>query len=294
MSKKQWAQPEADWLPLRKAVFTFGAPEDSIANDLHDKALNKLTEPEMVESGVAPFSIRQLTKMLEEESGAKKVEINPTSSSFSFSFEFDGGASSMGGSPWAIIEEPPETAGNFDPRLNAEALFNTEGLVRIGDEEAARYAKQFDAVRKATGLVWRQFMLRAFDHAVSTGAAVLYARIQDVSAPFERLPIDVWPILNVVDWQNGVAVAPALTAYWSIHVRPSLAHQAAAVRSATSRRPARERAQMAIAEIYPNGVPDPTIEPSVIVCRKVGRWLKDQGMLGVSDPTILRAAGRRD
>lgn len=293
MSRKQWVQPEVDWLPLSHAVFTFGVAEDGISNDLLDKPLYELTEAEIAESGATPFSVRQLTKMLEENTGARKAEINLTSFTFSFSFDFGGGASSMVGPPWALIEEPRDTATSFDPGLDAEALFNSEGFVRIDDEEAVRHAKQLDAVRKATGLVWRQFMVRAFDHAVSTGALVLYARIQAVTALFEQLPTDVWPLLNVVDWQNGVAVAPDLTAYWSIHVRPALDHQAAAVRSATSRRPGRNRAERAIAKIYPNGIPDPPSEPNVIVCRKVGNWLKDQGMLGVSDATILRAAGRR-
>jgi hypothetical protein len=66
-------------------------------------------------------------------------------------------------------------------------------------------------------------MLRAFDRAVSTGAAVLYARTQTVAADFERLPADVWALLDVVDWQDGVAFAPDGTAYWSIHVqRPAV------------------------------------------------------------------------
>ena len=291
LSRKQWAQPEVDWLPLSHAVFTFGVAEDSISHDLHYNPLHALTEAEMAENCATPFSVGQLTKMLEEDTGARKAEINLTSFTFTFSFDSDRGASSMCGAPWALIEEPRETS--FDPRLDAEALFNTEGLVRIGDEEAIRHARQLDAVRKATGLVWRQFMIRAFDRAVSTGAVVLYARIQAVSAPFEQLPADVWPILSVVDWQNGVAVAPDLTEYWSIHVRPAPAHQAAAVRSATSRRPGRNRAERAIAKIYPNDIPDPASEPNVIVCRKVGSWLKDQGMPDVSDATILRAAGRR-
>jgi hypothetical protein len=131
----------------------------------------------------------------------------------------EGGVQVFFGPPWAIIEEPRETI--LNPRLEAEALFNAEGLVRISDEEAARASKQYRAVRDATGLVWRQFMLRAFDRAVSTGAAVLYARTQTVAADFERLPADVWALLNVVDWQNGVAVAPDGTAYWSIHVQHS-------------------------------------------------------------------------
>jgi hypothetical protein len=85
----------------------------------------------------------------------------------------------------------------------------------------AKDSNRYRAVREATGLVWRHFMLRAFDRAVSTGAIVLYARRQSVSADFEQLPADVWPLLQVVDWQNGAAVAPDSTTYWSIHVQPS-------------------------------------------------------------------------
>ena len=47
LSKKQWAEPEVDWLPLSQAVFTFGLAEDRIASDLHDKPLYELTEAEM-------------------------------------------------------------------------------------------------------------------------------------------------------------------------------------------------------------------------------------------------------
>jgi hypothetical protein len=59
------------------------------------------------------------------------------------------------------------------------------------------------------------------------------------------------------------------------------------------RRPALERARGIIEELYPNGVPDQAIEPNVILCRKVGTWLKNNNMPDVSDPTILRAAHRR-
>ena len=221
LSKKQWAEPEVNWLPLSQAVFTFGVAEDGIANDLIEKPLHELTEAKMAEGGTTPFSVGQLTKILERESGALVAEINLTSSTFSFSFDVHGGASSIGGPPWAIIEAPRKTAADFDPQIDAEAPSNTEGFVRIGDEEAVGYAKQLDDVRKATGLVWRQYMLRAFDRAVSAGAIVLFARKHAVSAHFERLPKDVWPLLEIVDWQNGVAVAPERTVYWSIHLQRS-------------------------------------------------------------------------
>jgi len=59
------------------------------------------------------------------------------------------------------------------------------------------------------------------------------------------------------------------------------------------RRPARERAQQAINELYPNGVPEPTALPNTLLCRRVGEKLREQGLVDVSDDTILRVAGRR-
>ena len=58
-------------------------------------------------------------------------------------------------------------------------------------------------------------------------------------------------------------------------------------------RPAHERAERAIKEVYPHGVPDQAAEPNANLCRRVGQWLKNEGLPGVSDDTILRAAGRR-
>ena len=64
--------------------------------------------------------------------------------------------------------------------------------------------------------------------------------------------------------------------------------------SATSRRrPARQRAQQAINELYPNGVPDPATLPNALLCRRIGEKLKELRLPQVSDDTILRVAGRR-
>jgi hypothetical protein len=86
----------------------------------------------------------------------------------------------------------------------------------MSDDEGARQAEQLKKIRGATGLVWRQFMLRAFDDAVSGKQVVLYARLQ-TTAPFEQLPSDIWRVLEVVDWQNGVACDPEGALYYSIH-----------------------------------------------------------------------------
>jgi hypothetical protein len=72
-------------------------------------------------------------------------------------------------------------------------------------------------------------------------------------------------------------------------------------RSDQARKPSRrnkskqafERACGAIKELYPNGVPGQDIEPNTNLFRRVGEKLKQSGLPGVSDDTILRAAGRR-
>jgi hypothetical protein len=57
--------------------------------------------------------------------------------------------------------------------------------------------------------------------------------------------------------------------------------------------PARKRARDAIRALHPNRVPDQADEPNAILCRKVSEWLTKNQKPQVSDPTILRAAGRR-
>ena len=227
-------EPAADWLPLRKAVFIFGVAADDMATDLDDKQFDKLTDAEIAEISATPFSIDRLTQMLEEKSGAARAEINSRTLTFSFAF-VDNGATSISGLPWTILSE--DIAVNFDPPVAAETATTAEGFVRIDDEQAARQSNRYRAVRDATGLVWRQFMVRAFDRAVSSGVVLLYARRQSVSADFEQLPADAWPLLEVADWQNGVAVAPDGTTYWSIHVQPSTV----GVKSSGEKRGARQK-----------------------------------------------------
>ena len=184
-------------MPLRQAVFAFGIP------DL--------------------LPLQELTATLQKTSGAQGAEIDTNNETFSFHFLSENGkVEFLVGSPWEILQKPLlQEPSNTDARLDAEALFNKEGLVKISDDEAADFATRLDAVRKATGLVWNQFFLRTFDRAVLSGSIVLHARPHRVSARFKRLPADVWSILQVLDWQNGVAVAPDGTAYWSIYVQPA-------------------------------------------------------------------------
>jgi len=58
-------------------------------------------------------------------------------------------------------------------------------------------------------------------------------------------------------------------------------------------RPSRARALAALRDIYGDDVPDQASEPDYRLCCKVAERLKANGLPGVSNDTILRAAGRR-
>jgi hypothetical protein len=236
-AKQEWADPECDWLPVRKATFEFGIADDDEPSDVRERSLesrfslaafrksirvhdnspvNRLKDAELAEVTTGPLSRKQLANILERESGAQRTEIDRDSGTFSFSFFHNG---VFGGRPWAILRVATEV--KIDPRIEAEALFNKEGIVRIRDEDAERNAKLWAAVHRATGLVWRQHILTAFDRAVSDRTVLLYGRPQNILANFKRLPADAWPLLDVKSWEAGLAVAPDGTAYWSIHAQPS-------------------------------------------------------------------------
>jgi hypothetical protein len=68
---------------------------------------------------------------------------------------------------------------------------------------------------------------------------------------------------------------------------------AVAGRPRARRSPSRERAEVALRAVYPQGIPDQATEPNVSLCRRVGQHLKESRLPGVSDDTTLRAAGRR-
>jgi hypothetical protein len=219
LSKKQWAGPESDWLPIGLGTFKFGMSEGDEVADVQQKRLLELSRAEILQAAQTPFSLDQLTELLEKTSGVHEATIDQEAATLSCQFKRSGGGlSTIGGAPWAILREQ-RTSPHIHPRVEAEALFSKEGLVRIGDEEAQKRRDEFVAVREATRLVWRRLMLGAFDRAVTLGRIVLYARRETVSAGFDRLPPDAWPLLEVIDWQNGVAVTPDGCTFWSLHAQ---------------------------------------------------------------------------
>ena len=76
--------------------------------------------------------------------------------------------------------------------------------------------------------------------------------------------------------------------------RGGLAEPTSSETGAKSRsRPTCDRAQQAIHELYPQGVPAPATLPNALLCRRVGEKLKELRLPPVSNDTILRAAGGR-
>jgi hypothetical protein len=200
LSEKRWAAPEINWVPLRRAVFTVHIREgDNCAR-------------------VDGASLREWNEILASKSGAQRTEINPNDWSFSFQYVHEEECL-IKWPPWEILGETPVASRSWSG-FTVDATF-TGSSPTVDDETSARLARRREAVHEATAFVWHQLMLPAFNCAVSIGAAVLYARPETKEAPFQRLRAGVWPLLKVVDWQNGMAVAPDGSMYRSIHVHRS-------------------------------------------------------------------------
>jgi hypothetical protein len=99
------------------------------------------------------------------------------------------------------------------PQRLMQMIFEPEFFESLPEEEKQSYAQSLEYRRNE----WHKHYLPAFNHAVATRKVALYAQ-SAVSAPFERLPAELWPLLNVVDWIHGVARAADGTEFLSIHV----------------------------------------------------------------------------
>jgi len=109
---------------------------------------------------------------------------------------------------------------------------------------------------------------------------------------------------------------PHLWGYWDINwievsradvtrllIPAGQGHEATATKGLQERSPrphqkrqtSRDRACLAITELYPNpnDIPDQAAEPNATLCKRVAAKLKEMRLPHVSDDTILRAAGRR-
>ena len=184
-SHRRILKPKPDWLPLARAVFVLRAKAGPGSKSQFPLELGQLRNGK--ESG--PSSLEQLAELLKETSGATTVKIDPRGGTFTFTFcATRRGAACYGGTPWDLLGDINESASG--PRHDAEAMFAKAGFVGMSESDASNEAHRLKAIREATGLVWRQFLLRDFDHAVATGEAVLLARVRSLRDEFEPLSTD--------------------------------------------------------------------------------------------------------
>jgi hypothetical protein len=233
-----WSGPQADWLPIFRAVFRFAIAHsdrpqstenlDDDSNPFSIEAFEKFksrrdnTGADVFDNETNPLSLHNLTLTLRDEARAHGAGIDLDSGSFGFFFDPPtGGSTAMVLYPWSLA--PRREPVKIDPRLEREALFNKgNGLCLVSDEEAKQSEQQYETARAAASYVWNQLMLRAFDRSVSSGRVKVYARLQSRLAQFQELPADLWSRLKVLDWCDCGARDPEGNCYYSIHAADSL------------------------------------------------------------------------
>jgi hypothetical protein len=203
LSHKQYSKSEGAWVPLKRAVFSFAICDEQLS----------LMEAEIAASSPLSFSLNQLTRVLKDKSCAIHAEIDTLTSTFSFLVPVfpEGSTRSIKGTPWELLQNIQEVD------LIEKPGPPSHGSVTLYSPGFRENAKQLNMVRTAIDAVWSKLMLGAFNRAISGGTVALYARPHITSELFRRLPEHVWPLLNVVDWDNGVAKALDHTTFWSIY-----------------------------------------------------------------------------
>jgi hypothetical protein len=225
-SESGWQEPQWGWIPIGRAVFRFGIADTEAAATSEARAdffsIEAFVESKdregvsTVRSELDQPTLQYLTELLREHADAGRADIDRDEGRFLFSFtRSSGGAACHGGTPWAILWEPDKSQ---KPKLSSRLK---APLHNLGHDEAAEGARQSEGVRFATDLVWRRFMLPAFDRAVNAGYVKLFARVPSVRDDFQTLPSDIWPQLEIIDWEHGVARDIQGALYSSIHVADS-------------------------------------------------------------------------
>ena len=194
--------------------------------------------------------------------------------------------------------------------LKWERLSNTVARVmatagRSKDEARSDICRAIaDRTVRIQGKMGRHAIRGTYDSTVLAG--------NDIQIPTKISPEDL-------DWENSRPVRPwfvrrgptRLPRPWALEwielsttdvtkalcpagTESESAQHASSETGATNRsQPTRERAQRALNALYPDGLPDQATVPNTILCGRVGDWLRENGLLDVSDDTILRAAARR-
>jgi hypothetical protein len=137
-----------------------------------------------------------------------------------------------------------------------------------------------------------RFKLRAADREWLRDHAAIAEQQSEIrwwtKGPWPKLRAVLVPESKFWEWLNGDLGAPKTAGA----VSPS-------AKSTKRRRDKRDRAQLAIAALWPHGVPDQSNLGNGALCTAVTDWLKKESArrklpyVPIGDDTILRAAGRR-
>ena len=116
-------------------------------------------------------SLEDLGEVLTEISGGI-ADINVKLLTFNFGFAKPFGEY-LGGAPWDIlaIEDLNDLLSNRSTRISCS--IKTSDMSTM---QQRLIQKRLKAIRLATGVVWRQTMLREFDNALEAGQITLFAR----------------------------------------------------------------------------------------------------------------------
>jgi hypothetical protein len=190
------------WVRLREAPFRFRASRNSHGGFSEGTSLD------------------DLAATLTEKSGAIEAHINPEAQTFGFGFiSFTGqGGQYWGGPPWQFLASDEVREELIDQQPGPEILFD-KNLRLMDDEEVRAERQRSRVIALATGLVWRQTMVREFNNAVEAGQITLFAR-PTAREPFQPIPPDVWPSYEIRDWETGYVIGPDSLTLLSIHVAP--------------------------------------------------------------------------
>ncbi len=204
-------QPKNDWLQIARAVFSlYGAGRLWDADTIAD--LGSLTSRH---EGSRRPNNADLCELLKSNTKARSAEIDLEATSFRFTFHTKAtGAACVGGPPWELIKEVKKGARKRRAADSKAVVGSGFKIVRKVDPAAI---SQHRLIRAAASLVWHQYMLRDFDRAVAAGTVNIWARVGHLQSGFSALAPDIWPLLTIVDWVNGVAIGPNDAVYYSLH-----------------------------------------------------------------------------
>jgi hypothetical protein len=152
-------------------------------------------------------------------------------------------------------------------------------------------------VRQQARGLW-DLVLDRFEHQIRSGKVQLLGRKGTPFAEPTAVPKAAAPHVQVVDWFNGT-VEVAGESVFDVRVIPDVDPETSYVEAVRNAAPPRRQVELIIKKLFPTGLagrpkpPEKPEPPDHVVLRKVFDEYKRLKIEPASDPTILRAAGRK-